>query len=148
MNVTDPQKALIRESFSRIAPISDLAAELFYARLFAIAPEVQPLFKSDMGEQRVKLMETLAVVIDALDAPETLTAQAHDLARRHVGYGVRAEHYPPVGEALIFTLEHALADDFTPETQTAWQAVYTQLSTLMISSAYARGAVASGVAAE
>ncbi|MFA9474286.1 MAG: globin domain-containing protein [Filomicrobium sp.] len=42
-----------------------------------------------------------------------------DLGRKHVDYGVKDEHYQPVGEALIFTLEKGLGGDFTPEVKDA-----------------------------
>ena len=56
----------IQESFSKVAPISEQAAELFYGRLFEIAPAVKPLFHGDMKEQGRKLMATLAVVVNGL----------------------------------------------------------------------------------
>ena len=42
--MTPDQITLIQDSFSKVAPISDAAAEIFYARLFEIAPEVKPYF--------------------------------------------------------------------------------------------------------
>jgi hypothetical protein len=57
------QIKLIQESFAKVAPISEDAAALFHGRLFEIAPEVKPLFRSEMTEQGRKLMATLAVVV-------------------------------------------------------------------------------------
>ena len=36
--------ALVRASFAMVAPIEDAAADLFYDRLFAIAPQLRPMF--------------------------------------------------------------------------------------------------------
>jgi hemoglobin-like flavoprotein len=58
-----------------------------------------------------------------------------DLGRRHVGYGVTAEHYELVGEALLWTLEQGLGDDFTPSVKAAWQEAYVTLSGAMKSAA-------------
>jgi len=61
-----------------------------------------------MTEQRHKLMATLAVVVRGLsDLPSILPA-ASALAKRHVDYGAKPEHYPVVGEALLWTLARAL----------------------------------------
>ncbi|MHB0952237.1 MAG: globin family protein [Allorhizobium sp.] len=123
---------LVQSSFAKVVPIREAAASLFYGRLFEIAPEVKPLFKGDISEQGRKLMTTLGVVVNGLKNLEAIIPAAEGLAVKHVAYGVRAEHYPPVGEALIWTLEQGLGDDFTPETRAAWIAAYTTLSGVMI----------------
>ncbi len=133
--MTPDQISLIQSSFAKVAPIADQAATLFYGRLFEIAPEVKPLFKSDITEQGQKLMGTLAVVVQGLNALEAIVPVAEALARRHVDYGVKAAHYAPVGAALIWTLEQGLGDDFTPETRAAWVEAYTLLSSVMIAAA-------------
>ena len=133
----DPQITLVQSSFAKVVPIKDAAAGIFYADLFETAPEVQPLFaRTDMKEQGVKLMGTLAVVVNGLrDLPAILPA-AEDLARRHVTYGVGPEHYGKVGASLIRTLEKGLGDAFTPEVRAAWLTAYGALSGAMISAAY------------
>lgn len=50
-----------------MVPIAATAAELFYGRLFEIAPEVKPLFKTDLKAQGVKLMKMLGTVVNKLD---------------------------------------------------------------------------------
>ncbi len=127
---------LIAKSFAEVKPVSAQAAELFYSRLFEIAPAVKPLFKGDMAEQGRKLMGTLAYVVNGLaDIPSILPA-ASALAKRHVGYGARPEHYGPVGEALLWTLEQGLGPKWNAETATAWTKAYATLSAYMIAEAY------------
>ena len=43
-------------------------------------------------------------------------------------FGVKAEHYAPVGEALLWTLGQGLGDGFTPEVKQAWTTAYTTLA--------------------
>ncbi len=138
--MTPSQIDLVQSSFAKVVPIAETAASLFYGRLFEVAPEVKPLFRGDMKEQGRKLMTTLAVVVNGLKAPDTILSAAKALAVKHVGYGVTAEHYVPVGAALIWTLEQGLGDDFTPETRDAWLAAYTLLSGVMIEEAYPKAA--------
>lgn len=59
---------------------------------------------------------------------ELLTEINTDLGRRHVVYGVTPAMYAYMGEALLFTLEKLLGEDFTPEVQEAWEIVYNELS--------------------
>ena len=136
--MTPTQIKLVQESFAKVAPISETAAVLFYDRLFEIAPQVQAMFPTDMTEQRRKLMATLAVVVGGLNNLETILPAASALATRHVSYGAKAEHYPVVGAALLWTLEKGLGDAWTPEVAEAWTAAYATLSGFMIHQAYGR----------
>src|SRR5450631_160167 len=122
--MTPEQIKLVQESFAKVAPISETAAILFYDRLFEIAPQVRAMFPCDMPEQRRKLMASLAVVVNCLNNLETLLPAASALATRHVSYGAKAEHYPVVGAALLWTLENGLGDAWTPELADAWTAAY------------------------
>lgn len=119
-----------------MVPIAATAAELFYGRLFEIAPEVKPLFKTDLKAQGVKLMKMLGTVVNKLEDLDEIVPAAAALAQRHVGYGVKPEHYAPVGAALLWTLEQGLGDAFTAEVKAAWAEAYGILSEAMIGAAY------------
>jgi hemoglobin-like flavoprotein len=136
--MTPDHVKLVQESFAKVAPISETAAVLFYDRLFEIAPKVKAMFPTDMTEQRRKLMATLAVVVGGLGNLESVLPAASALAKRHVSYGAKAEHYPVVGSALLWTLEKGLGDGWTPDVAEAWTAAYGTLSGFMISEAYGR----------
>jgi hemoglobin-like flavoprotein len=130
--------ALIQYSFAKIMPTAEEAAALFYGRLFQIAPEVEQLFRGDVKEQGRKLMATLALVVDGLTDLATVLPAASALARTHVAYGVRAEHYAPVGVALLWMLERGLGAEWTSDLAAAWTNAYTTLSEYMIDEAYGR----------
>jgi hemoglobin-like flavoprotein len=138
--MTPQDVKLVQDSFAKVAPISDKAAELFYGRLFEIAPQVRAMFPDDMTEQRKKLMQTLAVVVNGLTNLDAILPAASALAKRHVDYGAQAAHYPVVGEALLWTLEKGLGDAWTPPVAAAWTQAYTTLSGFMISEAYGQKA--------
>ena len=134
--MTPDEVKLVQQSFSKVAPIADQAAILFYDRLFEVAPQVRSMFPDDMAEQRKKLMMMLAAVVGGLgDLPSILPA-ASALAKRHVAYGAKAEHYPVVGSALLWTLEKGLGEAWTPDVAAAWTTAYGTLSGYMISEAY------------
>jgi len=127
---------LLRASFREVAKYRTRMATLFYDRLFEIAPESRALFAADMEEQRAKMMSTLGSIVAQIHAFHTLRPMVGDLALRHVRYGVRAEHYPPVGEALLWALRQTLDGRFTPEVEAAWTRAYTALANAMIEAAY------------
>jgi len=133
--MTPEQVKLVQDSFAKVAPIAPQAADIFYDRLFEIAPEMRPLFPSEMADQKQKLMAMLATAVSNLNQLEKILPAVEDLGRRHVGYGVTSAHYKPVGEALIYTLERGLGPDFTPETKEAWIATFTALSGVMTKAA-------------
>jgi hemoglobin-like flavoprotein len=133
--LTPAQIELVQTSFRSVKPIADQAADLFYGRLFEIAPAVRPLFPDDLTEQKKKLMAMLATAVTNLHQVETIVPGVEDLGRRHSRYGVTPEHYKPVGEALLWTLEKGLGPAFTPPVKEAWSGAYTTLASVMTSAA-------------
>jgi nitric oxide dioxygenase len=125
----------VRGSFRALAALGEDGAATFYDRLFAMAPGLRALFPEDIGPQCTKLMTMLGIVVAQLPSHATLQPLLGDLARRHVGYGARPEHYAGVGEALLWTLEHRLGRDFTPDHAAAWRRAYALLSTMMVEAA-------------
>lgn len=129
--MTPKQIALVQESFALVRPIADAAAAAFYDRLFETAPHLRAMFPQDLAPQRKKLMAVLGVAVASLDRIEQLLPTLHELGAKHVGYGVKEEHYAPVGAALLHTLEAGLGEAWTPETAEAWTVAFTALSGAM-----------------
>ena len=134
--VTATQVKLVQESFAKVVPIADTAAEIFYSKLFEMDPELKPLFKGDMKEQGKKLMTMIATAVNGLTNLAAIVPAVQDLGKRHVDYGVTEKMYDTVGAALIDTLAAGLGEDFTDEVKEAWIAVYTVLATTMKDAAY------------
>jgi hemoglobin-like flavoprotein len=122
---------LVRASFARVVPIKNAAADLFYDRLFEVAPQLRRIFPADLRAQKLKLMGMLATAVGGLNDLEALVPKVKALGARHVGYGARAADYNVVGEVLLWTLERGLADAFTPEVRDAWIKVYGVLAATM-----------------
>jgi hemoglobin-like flavoprotein len=126
------EKALVKETWRRLTPMAETAARLFYRRLFEIHETTRPLFKTtNLAEQRQKLIQALAVVVQGLDHLEALVATLADLGRKHVQYGVTERHYESVGAALLWTLEQGLGSEWTLEAEAAWSSAYLLLSGVM-----------------
>ncbi len=129
--ITSKQKELVQSTFAMVAPIAEQAAEIFYAKLFELDPKLKPLFSGDMKAQGQKLMTMLAAAVKGLDDLGALVPVVQDLGKRHVGYGVKDEHYDTVAAALLSTLETGLGDAWNDEVKDAWVAVYTVLAGTM-----------------
>jgi hemoglobin-like flavoprotein len=133
--MTPEQVKLVQDSFQKVVPIADKAADLFYDRLFTIAPEVRSLFPENLTEQKKKLMQMLATAITNLHQVEKILPAVQDLGKRHVAYGVTPKHYEPVGAALLWTLEQGLGPDFTPPVKDAWTQTYMTVAGVMTKAA-------------
>lgn len=129
--MNDQQVQLVQDSFEYVKPITGVAADLFYSRLFELDPSLRPLFNGNLGEQKTKLMTTLAFAVAGLRQPDKLLPAVRQLGHRHIGYGVQSHHYQTVGAALLWTLGQGLGDKFTPAVQEAWTAAYTLLASTM-----------------
>jgi hemoglobin-like flavoprotein len=126
------QKALVKETWWKVAPMADAAARLFYDRLFEIDATTRPLFKTtNLAEQRRKLIQALTLVVQGLDHLEALVPTFADLGRRHVQNGVTDRHYDTVGAALLWMLEQRLGSGWTPEAKAAWSGAYALLADAM-----------------
>ena len=121
----------IRKSFAILSQDPEGLASDFYARLFATAPSVRSLFKTDLRDQGKKLVAMLAVVVHNLDRLDTILGAVQSLGRRHADYGVRDEHYDQVGAALLETLRSRLGATFTDDVRGAWAVAYGTLATVM-----------------
>ena len=129
--MTPEQIRLVQDSFAKVLPIADVAAELFYGRLFELDPSLRGMFRGDMQEQGRKLMNMLKVAVVNLERLGGIVPAVRALGERHARYGVEERHYHTVAAALLWTLEKGLGEDFTPEVQAAWVEVYTLLSNVM-----------------
>ncbi|MCG7995470.1 MAG: globin domain-containing protein [Candidatus Thiodiazotropha taylori] len=129
--MTPEQITHVKSSWSKVEPIADQAAALFYARLFEVYPEVKPYFKGDMEAQGKKLMSMIGTAVGSLDNLEPLLPVIRESGKRHAEYGVQAVDYDKVADALLWTLAEGLGDAFTDEVKDAWVVTYTALAGVM-----------------
>lgn len=129
--MNNKQISLVQESWEQVKPIMDVAATLFYDRLFELDGDLRPLFPTDLSEQKKKLMATLTFVVVGLANAERILPAVSQLGRRHGDYGVQESHYDTVGAALLWTLGQGLGAHFTADVEEAWTAAYTLLAGVM-----------------
>lgn len=114
------------------ALLNERVADIFYDRLFLVAPETRELFPGDLSALKLKFMNMLATLVGSVEHPEIFRSIVESLGRRHVRYGVRVEHFAAVGAALTFSVEQVLGDCFTPQIRDAWSSLYTHISGIMM----------------
>lgn len=133
--MTPKQISLVQSTWESVIPIQEQAATIFYDKLFAADPALEPLFKNDLEEQKVKLMKMIDIAVSSLDHLDDIVPAVQDLGRRHLAYGVRPKDYMTVGGALLSTLEAGLGPAFTSDVKEAWTTAYGILSQAMLAAA-------------
>jgi hemoglobin-like flavoprotein len=134
--MTPAQLRVLQRSFAKIEPVADQFGTIFYNRLFTIAPEIKPLFRTDLKAQQSKFMKVIAEVVQLhlrsiVSLP--VTAQAANSAvlpgaywsgKLHAAYGVRMEDYEIMKSALVWALEKTLGEECTDDVKDAWSTAY------------------------
>ena len=130
------QGELLESSFQAIVLHGEAFVTAFYERLFTRFPETRAFFAdTDMLEQRKKLQQTLALIVEHIQYPEVLGGMLRELGQRHVTYGIRPEHYPLVGAVLLETFEDFLGKHWTQAHHDAWVKGYEAVTSLMLQGA-------------
>jgi hemoglobin-like flavoprotein len=128
--------ALVQRTADAVADRPVALAERFYHHLFELAPGVRSMFPADMSGQNERLSRALFEAVRALVDPARDTSRMetnlHRLGADHARrYGVRPEHYPYVGHALVRAVSD-VSGDWSASTSSAWLWVYTWVSTHML----------------
>jgi hemoglobin-like flavoprotein len=126
----------LETSFDLVAPRGDELMDVFYARLFAAAPAVRPLFAgTDLRRQKGMLLGALVLLRKSLRDLDRIVPALREMGARHVRYGARPEHYPVVGEVLIASMAEIAGDDWRDEYTVAWASAYGLVAETMIEGA-------------
>ena len=129
--MTTRQAQLIRETFPQVREVAAPLAQLFYGRLFEIAPSVRPMFKSDIRVQGRKFTDMLEALVEGLEDFSQQEPALRAMGLRHVGYGVIPEHYDMLAAAFLWSLSQVLGASFSADVKAAWAALIEDVSTVM-----------------
>ncbi len=84
-----------------------------------------------MKKHAANVMRTVGEAVAGLSDVRTLIPMLEALGSRHAKYGVQPEHFAIVGQALLWTLEQALGELWTPEVKDAWVMTYAAIQKVM-----------------
>ena len=129
MKITQIQIRLVKRSFGLASKRKKQIAQLFFDRLFELDPELRPLFNYvNTAEQGERVLRMLALIVSTLDDIKTFDSTMKAMGQRHIGYGVKKDHYRTFGSALIWALEKSLGAEFTPAMREAWRTAITLMA--------------------
>lgn len=142
MHSTPPRQGLSPEHTQIIKATVPVLAEHgvtitthFYKRMLGAHPELKNIFNSAHqanGTQPAALAHSVWAYAANIDNLGALNAAVSRIAHKHASLGVKAEHYPIVGEHLLASIKEVLGDAATPPILSAWTAAYQQLADIFI----------------
>lgn len=126
------ERKLLLKAILILSEQRDKASTIFYEHFFDMLPEAKSFLDGiDIKVQENALIQFLNTMILSLSSVEDVKPDIQAMKAQHQRHGVQDEHYLPIGDALLITLEEILGEEFTPEMEEAWMKVYTRLVILM-----------------
>ncbi|MBW7477116.1 NO-inducible flavohemoprotein [Paenibacillus oenotherae] len=107
----------------------------FYQLLFTNHPELLNIFNhanQKQGRQQTALANVVYAAALHIDKLESILPVVKGIAHKHRSLGVRAEHYPIVGENLLAAIKDVLGDAATDEIMGAWAEAYGVIADVFI----------------
>jgi nitric oxide dioxygenase len=108
----------------------------FYDRLFTAHPELLNIFNhanQKQGRQQTALANAVYAAALHIDRLEAILPAVKQIAHKHRSLGVKAEHYPIVGQHLLAAIKEVLGDAATDEILQAWAEAYGVIADAFIS---------------
>jgi nitric oxide dioxygenase len=108
---------------------------LFYKNMFESHPELKNLFNMGNqanGSQQQSLASAVFAYAANIENSAVLAPVIERIVHKHVSVGIKAEHYPIVGNHLIGAIKGVLGDAATTELLAAWEEAYGLLADALI----------------
>lgn len=105
--------------------------ETFYTRLFSSHPDLKNIFNmanQGKGEQSRALADAVIAYAKHIENVEILAPTVQRIANKHASLGVQPEHYPVVGETLLFAIQKVLELPDGHAALVAWGEAYGALA--------------------
>ncbi|HEY5825215.1 MAG TPA: globin domain-containing protein, partial [Cyclobacteriaceae bacterium] len=130
--ITNADILLVQTTWNAVSEYSTNIIAGFYKHLFADAPEVRPMFKSEQSVQEKRMALMINTIVNSADSLEEFKVSIAQLAKKHVHMGVKKEYFPIVVKAIISSVEEQHGNGFTPAHKKAWYKILNRISAIMI----------------
>jgi hemoglobin-like flavoprotein len=126
--MTPTQIALVQASWQKVDEKNHEVAQMFYQRLFELAPELRQFYQTDLKECGARLMRNLGMAVTSLGRMDSVMPMLQDFAAQRVEHGIKDGYETVVRNAMLCALEQRLAESFTQDVRTAWNETYSLLT--------------------
>lgn len=129
--MTPSQIETVKDSYFRIYPVREKIAQSYFAELFRIAPSVRSRLPDNINDQSRKLADIVGYLIMNLQDMPTLEMIVARMAQKHLDYGVRPEHFAPIGAAFLNALAQNMPSELSRDESDAWMAAFGMITDMM-----------------
>lgn len=133
--LTEETKSIIKATIPVLEEHGDAITTAFYKHMFEEHPELLNIFNKTnqkLGRQQTALAQTVIAAAKHIDHLEAIIPNVNQIAHKHRALQIKEEHYPIVGENLIWAIGHVLGDAATPEIIDAWTKTYGVIADVFI----------------
>ncbi|WP_271853487.1 NO-inducible flavohemoprotein [Planococcus maritimus] len=134
--LSEQTRTIVKSTAPVLAEHGKTITTVFYRNMFNAHPELLNIFNQanqKQGRQQTALANTVYAAAVHIDNLEAILPAVVQIANKHVSLGVKAEHYPIVGEYLLKAIEEVLGDAATDEIINAWAEAYGVIADVFIS---------------
>lgn len=127
--------AIVKSTAHVLKEQGEILTRHFYKRMFSHNPEVISFFNSAhqmSGTQQKALAEAICAYAANIDNLEVLNNAVELIAQKHSSLQIKPEHYPIVGENLLFSIREVLGEAASDEVIKAWSEAYEFLADILI----------------
>jgi nitric oxide dioxygenase len=126
---------IVKDITPVVAANAETITRRFYERMFEANPEVKAFFNQShqhTGGQQKALAGAICAYFTHIDNPAVLMPAVELIAQKHCSLGIKAEHYPIVGNNLLAAIGDVMGDAATPEIVEAVAEAYDFLADIFI----------------
>lgn len=134
--LSEQTRTIVKSTAPVLAEHGKTITTVFYRNMFEAHPELLNIFNQanqKQGRQQTALANTVYAAAVHIDNLEAILPAVVQIANKHVSLGVKAEHYPIVGEYLLKAIQEVLGDAATDEIINAWAEAYGVIADVFIS---------------
>ncbi|MFP3323974.1 NO-inducible flavohemoprotein [Planococcus sp. SIMBA_160] len=134
--LSEQTRTIVKSTAPVLAEHGKTITTVFYRNMFEAHPELLNIFNQanqKQGRQQTALANTVYAAAVHIDNLEAILPAVVQIANKHVSLGVKAEHYPIVGEYLLKAIKEVLGDAATDEIINAWAEAYGAIADVFIS---------------
>lgn len=118
---------LIEQSWNAIGERRGEMIAAFYERLFLRYPRYRALFPRDMGRQRQKMLETLALIAAQADAPALVRLHLKKVGARHAALSLTPLDFARFRTVLLEVLGEYAGESWDQACAEAWTQAFDQV---------------------
>ncbi|MFF2484525.1 NO-inducible flavohemoprotein [Paenibacillus sp. NPDC058071] len=127
--------AVIKSTVPVLEAHGTTITKVFYETMFADYPELLHIFNhanQKQGRQQTALANTVLAAAQHIDRLEAILPVVKQIAHKHRSLGVKAEHYPIVGQYLLKAIKDVLGEAATDSILQAWGEAYGVIADVFI----------------